>query len=132
MTRHAVRRSVVNQILADGAKARVQALGRLPVGTMNRTEARYAANLDARRIAGEVVWYEFEGVKLRLADKTFYSPDFAVMLADGSIEIHEVKGHWQDDARVKIKVAARMYPFRFIAVKALPKSKGGGWETEEF
>jgi hypothetical protein len=42
--------------------------------------------------------------------------------------MHEVKGFWQDDARVKIKVAASIYPFKFIAVK---KAKGG-WEREEF
>ena len=50
------------------------------------------------------------------------------MLADGTLEVHEVKGHWVDDARVKIKVAADMYPFRFIAIKAA----GGNWQTEEF
>jgi hypothetical protein len=32
--------------------------------------------------------------------------------------MHEVKGFWQDDARVKIKVAARSIPFRFKAVNA--------------
>lgn len=43
-----------------------------------------------------------------------------------------MKGHWQDDARAKIKIAAAMYPFRFIAVKAKPKRVGGGWEVEVF
>lgn len=98
------------------------ALGRLPQGTMNKTEAAYAAILSKRMMVGEVLWYKFEGFKLRLADKTFYTPDFAVMLADNSLECHEVKGHWEDDARVKIKVAASLYPFRFIAVK---KDRGG-------
>jgi len=46
--------------------------------------------------------------------------------------MHEVKGFWQDDARVKIKVAADMYPFRFIAVKPRAKKDGGGWQTEAF
>lgn len=111
-------------------KARLQALGRLKVGAMNKTEARYAAHLESLKHAGEVLWYRFEGLKLRLADSTFYTPDFAVMLADGQMEMHEVKGFWTDDARVKIKVAAEMYPFAFIAIKALPK--GQGWEVEEF
>ncbi|MCO7495183.1 hypothetical protein [Stenotrophomonas maltophilia] len=52
--------------------------------------------------------------------------------ADGVMACHEVKGHWQDDARAKIKIAAAMYPFRFIAVKARPKRDGGGWAVEEF
>lgn len=108
------------------------ALGRMKAGAMNGTESAYAAHLERLRLAGEVVWFRFEGVKLRLADSTFYTPDFAVMADDGVMEMHEVKGFWTDDARVKIKVAADQYPFRFIALKALPKSKGGGWLREEF
>lgn len=112
--------------------ASLQALGRLKVGTMNKTEAAYASDLEAKKSAGEIAWFKFEGVKLRLADNTFYSPDFFVMLADGSLEAHEVKGFWADDARAKIKIAADMYPFRFIAVKAKAKKDGGGWAIEEF
>lgn len=108
------------------------ALGRLKTGAMNRTEAAYAAHLELQRAAGAVAWFRFEGVKLRLADSTFYTPDFAVMAADGVMEMHEVKGFWTDDARVKIKVAADQYPFRFMALKALPKKSGGGWAREDF
>ena len=113
-------------------KRSLQALGRLPVGTMNRTEAAYAVDLRDAEYLGDVAWYKFEGVKLRLADNTFYTPDFAVMLASGELEMHEVKGFWQDDARVKIKVAASQYPFRFIAVQPLSKKAGGGWKREVF
>ncbi len=108
------------------------ALGRLKVGAMNKTEAAYDAHLAQQQHAGQILWRKFEGLKLRLADNTFYTPDFAVMAADGVIECHEVKGHWQDDARAKIKVAADLYPFRFIAVKAKTKKEGGGWEVEAF
>src|SRR5258708_7830819 len=94
------------------------ALGRLPVGTMNKTEAAYDAHLQEQRHAGAVLWHKFEAVKLRLADNTFYTCDFAVLSSDGVLEMHEVKGFWQDDARVKIKVAAALYPFRFVAVTA--------------
>jgi len=110
----------------------LQALGRLKVGAMNKTEAAYAATLDQRRAAGEVAWFKFEGLKFRLADNTFYTPDFAVMLADGMLEAHEVKGFWQDDARAKIKIAADLYPLRFVAIRAKPKKEGGGWAVEEF
>ena len=108
------------------------ALGRLPVGTLNKTEQAYQQTLELLKQEGTVVWYRFEGLKLRLADNTFYTPDFAVMRSDGVMEFHEVKGYWQDDARVKIKVAADSYPFRFFAVKALSKKSGGGWEYESF
>ena len=108
------------------------ALGRLPVGAMNKTETAYSAHLKLLQAAGEILWHRFEGLKLRLADNTFYTPDFAVMAADGVIECHEVKGFWEDDARVKIKVAADQYPFRFIAIRAEAKKRGGGWVREEF
>ena len=113
-------------------KARMQALGRMKAGAMNQTEKDYAALLEQRRIVGEVSWYRFEGLKFRLADNTFYTPDFAVMLASGQLEAHEVKGFWQDDARAKIKIAADMYPLQFIAVQKELKKNGGGWKTEEF
>ena len=108
------------------------ALGRLKDGAMNKTEASYEDYLKTLLMAGELLWYKFEGLKFRLADNTFYTPDFALMLSDGQMEIHEVKGFWQDDARVKIKVASEMYPFKFVAVKAVAKKNGGGWEQEVF
>ena len=95
---------------------------------MNKTEAAYDRHLELRRMAGEVAWYGFEAAKLRLAYKTFYTPDFLVILADGEVQFHEVKGFWRDDARVKIKIAAEQLPFRFLAIH---KTKDG-WETEYF
>lgn len=108
------------------------ALGRLKVGTLNKTEAAYRDVLRDAQTIGDIQWYRFEGLKLRLADNTFYTPDFAVMASDGVIECHEVKGFWRDDARAKIKIAAEQYPFRFKAVQALPKKQGGGWKEEWF
>lgn len=70
----------------------IQALGRLKAGQMNKTETAYAQELELRKRYGEIAWYRFEGIKLRLADNTFYTPDFAVMLANGQLEMHEVKG----------------------------------------
>jgi len=108
------------------------ALGRLKAGALNKTEQAYADRLQIMKNVGQIAWFKFEGIKLRLADNTFYTADFAVMLADGTIELHEVKGYWTDDARVKIKVAADLYPFRFVAVRAQTKRDGGGWHVEDF
>lgn len=108
------------------------ALGRLKSGAMNNTERDYSEHLSLRKAGGEVAWFKFEGLKFRLADNTFYTPDFAVMLADGQLEAHEVKGYWEDDARAKIKIAADMYPIKFVAVMKRSKKEGGGWAFEEF
>jgi hypothetical protein len=95
-------------------------------GVMNSTEIRYANLLDLRAKAGEIDGYRFESIKLRLADRTWYTPDFVVMRGDlTAIEFHEVKGFWRDDAKVKIKVAAEMYPeFAFIVAQYIK----GNWE----
>lgn len=108
------------------------AKGRLKTGEMNATEQRYAAYLDERLRRGEILWWKFEGIKLRLADNAFYTVDFFVMVADGTLEAHEVKGKWEDDARLKIKLAQELYPFRFIAIQVVPASRGGGWQVEDF
>lgn len=109
-----------------------RALGRMKQGKMNQTEAAYAQHLEMMKAAGEIQWYGFEAMKFRLADNTFYTPDFMTLGKDGELEAHEVKGFWTDDARVKIKVAAGMHPVQFIAVKKQAKKAGGGWEYERF
>lgn len=108
-----------------------RALGRLPAGYMNKTEASYAQELENRRLVGEIAWWRFEGLKFRLADNCFLTPDFAVMLKGGEIELHEVKGFMEGDAAIKLKVAADAYPFTFRLVRARAKRDGGGWEITE-
>jgi hypothetical protein len=98
-----------------------------PADPMNGTERRYARFLELRRTAGEVLWYGYEPIRIKLAPRTWYTPDFVLLMRDGSIEIHEVKGFWRDDARVKFKVAATMLPFAtFRAVRR----DGDGWDVE--
>lgn len=104
------------------------ALGRMKAGKMNKTESAYARYLEALKHVGEVLWYEFEPMNLRLADKCFYTVDFMVMVKSGQIECHEVKGYWTDDALVKIKAAAEKFPFRFISVRLVK----GNWDVREF
>lgn len=91
-------------------------------GEMNQYERAYAKVLDDRLKAGEITAYAFERYKLRLSTNCFYTPDFMVVRADGVLEFHEVKGFWEEDARVKIKVAADMFPHVFVAVTR-PKTK---------
>jgi len=96
----------------------------------NKWESDYEKDvLWPRLLAKEIRAYHFEGVRLRLADNTTYTPDWFVVF-DDHFELHEVKGFWRDDARVKIKVAAEIYPyFRFLAVTR--KSRKAPWNFEK-
>lgn len=99
---------------------------------MNRLEADYAKHLEDRKHAGEILWYEFEHIKLRLGNdwKTTILIDFFVMTADCELEAHETKGGWfAEHNRAKLKVAARLYPLRFVLVRR-PK-KADPWQYEE-
>ena len=108
------------------------ALGRLKTGERNKTEAAYEAYLRILLAAGEITWFKFEGLKLRLADNTFLTVDFFVMTSSGELQAHDVKGGFiTEDANVKMKVAADMYPFRFFLVRAKAKKNGGGWDIKE-
>lgn len=78
---------------------------------MNGMERKYALLLEARKRAGEVAGYWFEGATFRLGDSARYTPDFLVQLADGTMELHETKGFMREAARVRLQVCARMYPF---------------------
>lgn len=103
-------------------------------GEMNGTERSYFETvLKPRQLAGEIVRIDFEKHTFKLADDTRYTPDFWCLMADGTVEIHEVKGFMEDDALVKIKVAASMFPeFRFLSMSKRPKKDGGGWNQREF
>ncbi len=118
------------QLAAHGCRKQPKGTGRIrPPKGMNGLESRYSAHLAMREQVGEVALYRYEGITLKLGDDLRFTPDFFVMLADGSIQFHETKGHWRDDAKVKIKVAASLFPFQFIAVFA---EKDGGWRYEYF
>jgi hypothetical protein len=105
-------------------------------GYRSKLEARYAEQLDGDRFGGLVAKWSYEALKLRLADRTFYTPDFFVVTVERRIELHEVKATWeaahQEDARVKLKVAAELFPeFRFFGITPAACA-GGGWDREAF
>lgn len=111
-------------------KARLPQKGRTyQTEGMNRLESDYAAVLEARRRCGEIVAWAYEVITLHLADNTSYKPDFFIVMADGTIEIHETKGYWHEDARVKTKIAAKQFPwFIFRAVQHINHK----WKYEVF
>lgn len=103
---------------------------------MNATERAYAQRLASRQAAGEVVWFGFERITLRIGADLRYTPDFPVILADGQMEFHEVKTTWvnrkkgtrrvgwTEDGRAKFLAAASAFPFfRFFAAVFDPETK---------
>jgi hypothetical protein len=95
-----------------------------PLAGANKLERDYAQALSILQRAGEIIHWSYESIKLRLADGAFYTPDFMVVTANGDLEIHETKGFMREAARVRLKVAAELHPFRFRLVR---RGKSG-WE----
>lgn len=101
-----------------------------PKGEMNKLERAYGVHLSARLARGEIAWFEFGACKLKLADKCWYEPDFLVMLADGTLEIHETKGFMETDAAAKLRmVAGKYWMFRLVLVT---RSAVGGFQMTEY
>lgn len=98
----------------------------LPQGweEMNGIERAWSGVLNLDASVRRWVW---QGARLRLAKGAYYTPDFLVVKADGSIELHETKGFMREAARVRIRTAAELYPeFLFVLVRRPAQM----WELE--
>lgn len=58
---------------------------------MNKTEAAYAAILEAQQRRGEIIEWAFEPFRLRYGTKAFYKPDFVAILPGSIININELR-----------------------------------------
>lgn len=124
----------------------MKATGR-PVDRMSAEEREYAReHLKLLQEAGEIMSWGYEDFTLKLAPGATYTPDFHIIYADGSFCFVELKStwrkrlkkgygyaaHWEDDSRVKFKMAAERHPLiTFLAVRKLHPDEGIGWETFE-
>lgn len=101
---------------------------------MNKSEKEFNARL-LNDYPNASIYYE--GITLKLGHDCRYTPDFFVVdyadTNDGfdpwAIYAFEVKGFRRDDAMVKIRVAARMYPW--ISFFLVEREKGGAWKITE-
>lgn len=91
--------------------------GKAPADGMSMLERRFRDDvLEPAYVRGSIARWQREPVKLRLAGRTYYSPDFLVTERAGEHGIParlvfvETKGYMRDDASVKLKVAAATYP----------------------
>ena len=99
------------------------ARARRVVGRMNTYEAEYERMFLMQKPHG------FEQLTFRLGDDCRYTPDFWVQEPDDTMTLIEVKGHWRDGAKEKIRIASEMYPqFRWQAFRRLK----GTWAVERF
>jgi hypothetical protein len=110
-----------------------RARARRAPGAATKPERLYAARLERLAAEGAVAGWMWKPIRFRLAERTFYEPDFMVVLADLEVAFDEVKGArgWEldDESRTKWKVAAEAHPmFRFRGA-VLAKA---GWEIEEY
>lgn len=92
-------------------------------GVMNGNEAKFAALLEEWKRAGTIRHYGYESITLTLAPRTTILIDFHVIEADGTIVFYECKAGMkngkyraEDDAVVKLKVAAEKFPYFKILV----------------
>lgn len=99
-------------------------------GEMNKLEARYAREVLSPRVsAGELSGFAFEAMKFRLADKCWYTPDFIAFDEHERMEAHDVKGFWEDDARVKWKATADRFPNVLFVAASFER---GAWKLEKY
>lgn len=120
--------SVLGEVVKARGKTKPRERG------MNKTEAAYDRYLKAHP---DVVFHAFEPIKFRLADNTSYCPDFMTMDHGGHLRFIDTKAWWAsakkvgvtEDAMVKMKVVAEMYP---MFVFLMTWNKDGAWEERVF
>jgi len=101
---------------------------------MNPLEVRYAIQLAALKAASEILDWRFEEVRFKLGgtketNEAWFKPDFFIVYP-ARFEIHEIKGHWREAARVRMKVASQLYPW--FVWKAVKYDRRRGWIYEDF
>lgn len=99
-------------------------------GEMNKTEQRFEQDyLKPLTHIGTFKDYEYESVKLKLGNGTYYTPDFCAWHPNGSVTFFEVKGAYiRDKGAMTIKIAASKYPlFKFV----LAQYSKGQWTEQE-
>jgi hypothetical protein len=114
-------------------------------GEMNKTEAAYALWLQSEKKYGFIAKaLPFGSMTFKLANDTRYTPDFPVIMPDGTLELRDTKGtkakkkdgvkvgtvpYVEEDALIKIKVAAERFPEFGWALVWLDEK---GWQRKEY
>ena len=90
---------------------------------MNGTERAFLAYLGKQDCGARIYT---QAITLRIANGCRYTVDF-ITVNEFAISAYEVKGFFRDDANVKLKVAASLYPW--IKFHLVTRKKGE-WRIE--
>lgn len=104
---------------------------------MTKPEKLWAWLLQEEKNKGLINDFYFEQVTFYLSDpqrgvkRVSYTPDFFVIMADGTVRIDEVKGGFiREDADMKFKIAASRFPWvHWRMVQYKKRGKTTGFET---
>lgn len=89
---------------------------------LNKLETAYLTFLRSQGCA----WIGIQSVTLKLASDCRLTPDFTV-LVNGELTFIDVKGFQREDALIKMKMAARSFPWASFEIV---KRKNGEWIRE--
>jgi hypothetical protein len=95
----------------------------------NNWEREYAGFLEKRKGCGVIKAWYYEPFSIRLAGRTHIKPDFLVVLPDGKLEIHEVKGFARPAWNAKWKIFCEQYQTVFSAFNVVKKINNF-WEAQ--
>lgn len=101
----------------------------------SKTETYYAARLEAQKHIGQIIGWDYESDRLKLADSirggkdktrdSWFRTDFTVYHAGGFVSWDEVKGGWMTEAgRLRFRWLCERYPVRWLR---LWRYEGGVW-----
>ena len=96
----------------------------------NKTEAEYRRLYLDRIYPPARILYE--AITLRLANGHRYTPDWVVLLPDGQVECHEVKGAYRLGSLQRARLAFDQARIEWPAWRWVwaTRGKGGAWEVE--
>jgi hypothetical protein len=106
-----------------------------------KLEGKFLHHLQLHQLAGDIPWIGDHSLRFELGGGAWYRPDFHIAAASRVVPgflgemppeillvVYEVKGHWREPARVRVKVAASRHRYaKLIAVQ----EERGWWKYEE-
>ena len=109
---------------------------KMPRKKMTGLELEFAQVLEVEINQGYIESWHREPMKFCLGAaskktnrRTWYMPDFIAVDYSGKITAYECKGFEREDDRLKLKVAAKLYPWiRWVMMKKI----NGKWDREMF